>query len=212
MSCYEKWNLAITVTGVVIGIVVLVVYALQLKAMRASVIATQIAAEAAKASADVAQRSLELTYRVHLRIDKWNYSFLGSGADEMEIHFGIFNPSLTAAKIEYIACCVGDIEIDKSAACPITLAPSERYGVIINPNEFDWDGATELDDVQALIIKVNIVYSDKFSLGGLRSFAKVCERRGIDRRIIRFINPEGSGLNYEEDEENYPQKSPKNPN
>ncbi|MGO9275346.1 MAG: hypothetical protein ACLQOO_34775 [Terriglobia bacterium] len=60
MSCYEMWSLIVTVTGVSVGIGVLIVYALQLKAMNASVAASQAAATAAKDSAEAAQKNVDI--------------------------------------------------------------------------------------------------------------------------------------------------------
>ena len=52
MSCYEKWSLIVTIIGIAVGAAVLIVYALQLKAMKASVVASELAAKAAKLTAE----------------------------------------------------------------------------------------------------------------------------------------------------------------
>jgi hypothetical protein len=51
MTHYETWSLIVTAAGVVVGVGVLVVYVLQLKAMRASVAASEKATEAAMLNA-----------------------------------------------------------------------------------------------------------------------------------------------------------------
>src|SRR5438093_11023136 len=50
MSCYEKWSLFITGIGVAVGIGVLIVYGLQLRAMNKSVASSESASRAAEAS------------------------------------------------------------------------------------------------------------------------------------------------------------------
>jgi hypothetical protein len=47
VSCYEKWSLSVTIVGVSVGVGVLIVYYLQLKAMITSVAASELAARAA---------------------------------------------------------------------------------------------------------------------------------------------------------------------
>jgi hypothetical protein len=174
--------------------------------------ATKIAAEAAKTSADVAWRSLKVMYRVYLRVDKWKPFLGGHGTDDTEIHFRIFNPSITAAKIEEISYIdLGGNKIDKSDACPITLAPREKYWVTICPDEITW---FQRNDDLAAAIRVEIVYSDGFTLGRRRRFAKdcVCRGPGTDPECFLFINPKTSGLNYEDEDDYWYSEGQKNPN
>jgi hypothetical protein len=54
MTAYECWSLFATLAGVTVGIVVLIVYALQLSEMRKATNAAKDAAQSAKYSADAA--------------------------------------------------------------------------------------------------------------------------------------------------------------
>jgi hypothetical protein len=72
MTPYETVNLIFTGFGIVVGIVVALVYSLQLRQMT-------IATEAAKRSADIASRSLAISERAYVEIGDWIFGGFGAG-------------------------------------------------------------------------------------------------------------------------------------
>src|SRR5438552_1463427 len=76
MTCYEKWSLAVTVIGVVVAIGVLIVYAGQLRAMRASVVAAEKAAGAVNSQTQTLKDTALRQLRAYICVDAASLVFI----------------------------------------------------------------------------------------------------------------------------------------
>jgi hypothetical protein len=185
MTCYEEWSLVITGIGVAVGIGVLVVYILQLKAMKASVDASEKSAEAAQNSADVliASQRAQLT----LSFDKI------VPAENVKIFGKIKNIGITPA---YSCICETWMEVlphpfkDFTSAAthyklptPMTIYPNAPQATIV---EVWLDRAVEKTEIsemssggQELCFRVRIQYRDAFEKCRWQDFGFFVGPKGI---------------------------------
>lgn len=139
---------------------------------------------AIKEQATIARKGLILLNRAYLTTDAWRYEDDGHG--NIQIHFAVYNPSRTAARIERM-----DFKIRGTSTvqtCGTMLTPEESCWFTLGPEKF------QLPDV--IFVTGRITYTDIFHKERHRKFAKNCV---IQPRGVTFTNPEGAGLNDEEE-------------
>lgn len=139
---------------------------------------------AIKKQATIAQQGLVLLNRAYLTTDSWEFEHDGQG--KMTIHFAVYNPSRTAARIERV-----DFRIRTTSTaqtCGAMLTPEERCWFTLGPEKF------QLPDV--LLVTGRITYTDIFRKERHRRFAKNCV---LEPQGFTFTDPEGAGMNDEEE-------------
>jgi hypothetical protein len=134
--------------------------------------------------ATIARNGLILLNRAYLTTDGWNLEHDGHG--NLTIQFAVYNPSRTAARIERMDYKIGHTTTTQTSGTMLT--PEERWWFTVGPEPF------KTGDV--LLVTGRITYTDIFRKERHRKFAKYCV---IKPQGATFTNPEGVGLNDEEE-------------
>lgn len=182
---WSNWALVVVGFGAIIAALwTLRVIKRQTKATETASEAARDNATAAKRSAEFAENSLVLLNRAYLRVDNWkafNVPPYSVGAE-----FRIFNPSLTAARIETIE--IKFRETTTTVKCGRMLTPNEGYLVSVPPEE--------LAESDAALISGRVTYTDIFRKTRHRKFAQNCL---CSLGVRYFSEAEGAALNDEEE-------------
>jgi len=152
----------------------------QTKAIKASV-------EVAKKGADLAWRAFSVSRRAHLLVEGWDYYFIGTKLEEVELRFWIFNPTENVAQID---CC--SIRVTEECGMDnvdgITIGPGGRQRVEVSAEQMNWLASLqERDSYQEVEIKGTIIFSSDVVKSHSLDFGVTCIRRGAEGEVVEFV-------------------------